>query len=167
MRNSVTPTPAWEISPARPEQPEAAAVLRRYYVEIVNRYWQREVAESVVDMAMAEEPSDDLVPPTGLFLVATAGGRTVGCVGLRLREPGTAALTRMYVDAAARGQGGGSRLLRAAEREARALGIRRLRLDTRNDLVEARGLYAKNGYAEVEPFWEATYGEHFFEKHID
>jgi hypothetical protein len=39
--------------------------------------------------------------------------------------------------------------LRAAEARARELGLTRLFLDTRHDLVEARALYAAHGFVEV------------------
>jgi hypothetical protein len=39
-----------------------------------------------------------------------------------------------------------------------------MRLDTRGDLTEARALYARLGYDEVEPFNDGPYAEHWFEK---
>jgi len=48
-----------------------------------------------------------------------------------------------------RGRGGAPRLVTAAEEAARALGARTMVLDTRHDLVEARALYARLGYAET------------------
>ena len=39
-----------------------------------------------------------------------------------------------------------------------------LRLDTRSDLVEARGLYAALGYQEVPAFDGGPYAEHWFTK---
>lgn len=46
------------------------------------------------------------------------------------------------------------------------LGARHMRLDTRHDLVEARALYARTGYAEVEPFNDDQYAEHWFAKSL-
>jgi ribosomal protein S18 acetylase RimI-like enzyme len=66
----------------------------------------------------------------------------------------------------ARGQGGASQLLRAAEEAARGLGAEVMRLDTRHDLVEARGLYAKHGYREIAPYDERRYADHWFEKRL-
>jgi hypothetical protein len=39
-------------------------------------------------------------------------------------------------------------------------------LDTRSDLVEARALYARLGYAETEPHNDAPYAEHWFGKSL-
>lgn len=41
-----------------------------------------------------------------------------------------------------------------------------LRLDTRADLVEARGLYAALGYREVSAFNSGPYAEHWFAKKL-
>ena len=41
-----------------------------------------------------------------------------------------------------------------------------MRLDTRNDLVEARALYAKHGFAEIDRYNDAVYAEHWFEKRL-
>jgi GNAT superfamily N-acetyltransferase len=70
----------------------------------------------------------------------------------------------MYVRANARRQGGAAQLVAAAEAAARALGAKIMRLDTRDDLVEARALYARSGYTEVDAFSDDKYAEHWFEK---
>jgi hypothetical protein len=41
--------------------------------------------------------------------------------------------------------------------------LMRLRLDTRQDLVEARVLYARHGFREVEPFNTGRYADHWLE----
>ncbi|MFJ6215284.1 GNAT family N-acetyltransferase [Streptomyces sp. NPDC092296] len=144
--------------------PVAADLLRRYYTEIVGRYHGRTVSAREVDAVLAEETSDDLAPPTGAFLVARHGGEPVGCVGVRLLTARIAELTRLYVDPAARGTGTAGRLLAAAERTARDLGRDTMRLDTRRDLVEARALYARHGYAEIPPYNDSPYADHWFQK---
>src|SRR6185295_8350640 len=61
----------------------------------------------------------------GAFLVIYQDGTPVGCGALRLLEPGTAELKRMYVAPTARGTGLGRRLLLALENEARVLRVRK------------------------------------------
>ncbi|GHF48823.1 GNAT superfamily N-acetyltransferase [Amycolatopsis bartoniae] len=76
-------------------------------------------------------------------------------------------ITRLPVDhpeAVTRGRGVASALLRAAEEAARRNGAQVMHQDTRSDLVEARALYAKHGYREVEPYGERLYADHWFEK---
>jgi GNAT superfamily N-acetyltransferase len=101
-----------------------------------------------------------------LFLLARRGATVAGCVGFRLVNAETAELTRMFVHAASRRQGGAAQLIAAAEEAALGLGATIMRLDTRHDLVEARALYVDHGYVEVEPFSDSRYADHWFEKKL-
>lgn len=157
----------WNVVPAEIDDDGARGELRAYFRELDTRYHGKPATEESVAAAMAVEPSDDLMPPTGLFLLARYDGEPGGCVGLRITEPGVAELTRLFVRPERRGSGGGAVLLAAAEDAARELGVRLLRLDTRSDLVEARALYARHGYREVPAFSEGPYADHWFEKRLD
>lgn len=159
-------TTEWKITAANPVSSDAVAVLRRYFADIAGRYYRRPATDADVDAAMAEEPSGNLVPPEGLFLIGHLDGLARGCVGIRVLSPETTELTRMFVEPGARGHGGGDALLSAAEDAARALGARTMRLDTRTDLVEARRLYAKHGYVEIPAYSDGLYAQHWFEKHL-
>jgi GNAT superfamily N-acetyltransferase len=154
----------WSVRPSRADEPDAAALLRSYYTELVGRYHGRAVTGSEVEDAMRDEPNDDLLPPTGLLLVARYDGRPAGCVGFRRLSPTIAELTRMFVVPELRGRGGGSALLAAAERAAVDAGAVVMRLETRSDLVEARRLYARHGYREIARYSQSPYAEHWFEK---
>lgn len=157
----------WVTASLAPGHPEASALLRQYYVELVARYYDRPATDEEVDQVLLEEPSDDLVLPTGYFLVARRDGVPLGCLGVRVLDEDTAELTRMFVHADARGQGVASRLIAAAESAARdVLGASVLRLDTRKDLVEARALYAKHGYREIPAYNDSIYADHWFEKKL-
>jgi GNAT superfamily N-acetyltransferase len=144
--------------------PDAVAVLRAYFDDVASRYYGRQATEEEIDAALAEDPSDHLDPPTGLFFVAREGDQVDGCVGVKFAEPGIAELTRMFVKKRARRRGWGTRLLETAEEAARRNGARTMRLDTRDDLVEARALYANHGYREVPPFGSGLYADHWLEK---
>lgn len=155
----------WTIAEIAVDHPDAVAILREYLNDVASRYYGRPATEAELNTALAEAPSDDLVAPTGAFLLARLGdGAPAGCVGTRVVEPGLTELTRMYVRPAHRGTGGGPRLVAAAEEVARLLGSKLMRLDTRHDLVEARALYARTGYAEVTPFNQDKYADHWFAK---
>ncbi|MBU7596463.1 GNAT family N-acetyltransferase [Streptomyces sp. P38-E01] len=174
----------WKVTPVDIDSQAAQGELRAYYAELVSRYFDRPATPESVDAAMADEPSGDLAPPTGLFLLAEYGGTVGGCVGVRLieragqlephlrrgtealREPQVAELTRLFVRPECRGSGGGAALLAAAEEAARVLGVHLLRMDTRKDLVEARALYTRHGYTEVPAFNEEPYADHWFAKHL-
>ncbi|MFE9206732.1 GNAT family N-acetyltransferase [Micromonospora sp. NPDC007230] len=153
----------WTTCSTPPHAPEAAILLREYMAEMVRRWHGRPERPAEVTEALAEMPSDDLAPPTGLLVLARHDGQLAGCAGLRWR-PRWAELTRVYVRPAHRGTGGGAALLAAVEAYARSSGADRLRLDTRADLVEARALYARHGYREIPAFNDGPYAQHWFEK---
>ncbi|RJT89521.1 GNAT family N-acetyltransferase [Cryobacterium melibiosiphilum] len=115
---------------------------------------------------MADAPSDDLQGMTGVFVVAERSGAPVGCGGMRIVDATTGELARIYVDAAARGQGIGALIVRRLEELAVEAGLTRLRLDTRSDLVEARRLYARLGYVEGSRHNDDPYAEHWFAKEL-
>jgi GNAT superfamily N-acetyltransferase len=140
------------VTAALPGSPEGCAVLTAYFRDIVSRVHGREATRDEVDSAMRKDSSDDLCPPSGLFMIARQGGAVVGCVGLLLLPAGLGEVRRVFVEPSARGRGVGAQLLRAVEDEARIRAVTRLRLDTRSELVEARRLYARQGYHEVAPF---------------
>ncbi|MGC5386898.1 GNAT family N-acetyltransferase [Micromonospora chalcea] len=155
----------WSTHVVRPEQPDATLVLREYMAEMVRRWYGRPEQRGEVDAALAEDPSDDLVPPTGMLVLARRAGRLAGCAGLRW-QPDWAELTRVYVRPEHRGAGGGAALLAAVEAYAVGGGATRIRLDTRSDLVEARALYARHGYREIPAFTSGPYAQHWFEKSL-
>jgi ElaA protein len=87
-----------------------------------------------------------------LHLVALEGERVVGTCRL-LIEGATAKVGRMAVERPARGRGLGLRLLRAAEREARAAGARRVALHAQ---TYAAPLYERGGFIPYgKPFIQA------------
>lgn len=172
MSNFLVRDQHWTIAPFPVDHPDAVGVLRRYFAEMVSRYYRRAAIDGEVDAALAEDPSHDLVPPSALFLLARHRNLArhrddvAGCVGVRLLTSQVTELTRMYVEPAARRRGVGSRLLTAAEQAARDLGAHTMRLDTRHDLVEARALYAAHGYAEIPRYCDSPYADHWFEKRL-
>ncbi|MFI7103070.1 GNAT family N-acetyltransferase [Streptomyces sp. NPDC050161] len=164
------PDAPWTLAAEPPGSPDAAALLRDYYTEVADRYYElherRRSTSEEIEQGLAEYPSDCLAPPHGVLLVARHGGTAVGCAGVRLLDVRTAELKQMYVRPGGRGLGVAARLLAAAERAASGLGAERIRLDTRLDLVEAVALYRRHGYAEIAPYHVDPYAEIFFEKRI-
>jgi GNAT superfamily N-acetyltransferase len=157
-------TPYAAVAVAEPRSPEARAVLTAYFRDIVSRYHRREATPGEVRAAMAAEPSDDLRPPDGLFLLARRDDAVIGCAGLRLLPAETGEVTRVFVVPGARRHGVGRQLLHAVEDAARQHAVSRLRLDTRGDLAEARQLYATNGYQEVAAFNDGRFADHWYGK---
>lgn len=98
---------------------------------------------------------DDVAPGRGAFLIVSRDGTAVGCGALRVIDPQTAELKRMYVSPELRGTGLGRRLVAALEDEARALGVRRLVLETGVRQAAALALYRGTGFHPI-----ALYGEY-------
>ncbi len=148
------------IGPVAPASAVARELLRAYFDDVASRYLGRAATACEVDTAMRDDPSDDLA----VLLVAWEDGVALGCSGLRLLEHGTGEVRRVFVRPQARRRGIGSALLHELEAAALRLGVSRLRLDTRQDLLEARSLYAAHGYREVPAFNDTPYAEHWFAK---
>ncbi|MGW7411680.1 GNAT family N-acetyltransferase [Streptomyces sp. NPDC054863] len=156
----------WIITTEHPRTPDATTLRRDYYDEVASRYWERPATEQEIDEGLTDDGTDLLVPPTGTFVVGRHEGKPSACAGMVLLSAELAELTRVFVRPEVRGTGGGGRLLKAVEETARAFGAKRIQLDTRNDLVEARGLYTKHGYREVEALNAKRYAEHWFVKDL-
>jgi GNAT superfamily N-acetyltransferase len=142
----------------------AADLLRRYFFDVASSYYGRPATDSEVATALADEPSDDLVAPTGVFLVGAYRGTPSGCAGVRFGVAGFAELTRMFVAPAARRTGGAALLLAAAEATAMAHDAHTIRLDTRLDLTAARALYVRHGYREVPAYSTGAYAQCWYGK---
>ncbi|MFC5458461.1 GNAT family N-acetyltransferase [Massilia niabensis] len=97
-------------------------------------------------------PLASMLQPEVRFLVARDDSRrAVGCVALVLRgEHGE--LRRMVVDEAARRQGVGSALLEALVLQARAAGVRLLKLTTGVHQHAALALYERFGFIRCAPY---------------
>jgi putative acetyltransferase len=99
------------------------------------------------------DPSE-VAPGHGIFLVAYRDGQPAGCGAMRLLDPATAELKRMYVAPALRGAGIGRRLVEALEAEARRLGAERLVLETGARQAEALALYTRCGFSRIPLYGE-------------
>jgi ribosomal protein S18 acetylase RimI-like enzyme len=91
-------------------------------------------------------------------LLDVEGGSVRGYVTLLYRTGApTARLYSIAVDGAARGKGVGRRLVEAAEKDARAHGCTRLKLEIREDNRASIGLFLSTGYeqfAHEEDYYE-------------
>jgi carbonic anhydrase len=104
------------------------------------------------DKELAGLPGD-YAPPSGRLLLAEVDGQIAGCVALHRLEDGICEMKRLYVRPSFRGQKIGLTLANAVIAEARAIGYRRMRLDTVADsMKEAVVLYRSLGFVEIPPY---------------
>jgi GNAT superfamily N-acetyltransferase len=92
-------------------------------------------------------------PPDGCLLLARSNGETVGCIAVRRWDAGGCEMKRLYVRSAARGGGLGRSLVAVALERARALGYRRMLLDTLAVMDAARRLYESFGFVTCEAYY--------------
>jgi DNA-binding MarR family transcriptional regulator/GNAT superfamily N-acetyltransferase len=153
--------PLVEIGEADPQSADARCCVRAYFAELDRR------SETGFDPAagISAEPHE-LVPPSGAFLLARLRGEPVGCGAVKHHAGAPSEIKRMWIAEPARGLGLGRRMLEELELRARAAGAPAARLETNRALVEAIALYRSSGYAEVAPFNDEPFADHWFEKRL-
>lgn len=146
------------VAAVDPASDDAAYCLREYFAELDRRF------DTGFDPRRARPADrDEMLPPVGVFLVATLKAEPIGCGGLKFHDD-WAELKRMWVAPDARGLGIGRRLLNELETLAADQRGRAIKLDTNSALKEAIAMYRAAGYQEVEPFNDERYAQHWFEK---
>ncbi len=150
-----------EVGPADPASDEARSCLDAYYAELARRF------PGGFDPGRSLHPdTHEFEPPTGRFVLARLHGRAVGCGAVLFHAEGPAYIKRMWVADDVRGMGVGRRILAALEHAAREHGAASVTLETNASLTEAIAMYRSSGYAEVEPFNDEVYADHWFEKRL-
>jgi GNAT superfamily N-acetyltransferase len=139
---------SWTIAPTPFDHPDAEALRRAQRAELDARYGSD-------DHEPGTPPSAADVP---VFVVARSDdGRPIACGGLRpladeVVGPDAVEVKRMYVDPDARGSGVATAVLRRLEDEARALGARRVVLETGTLQPDAIRFYEREGYQSIPLF---------------
>ncbi|MGC4791778.1 GNAT family N-acetyltransferase [Micromonospora sp. DT178] len=149
------------IEPCPPGDPRARACVRAYAREVARRF------DGGFDPARSNPVHDEeLVPPAGVFLLATLNAEPVGCGAVKLHRDAPAEIKRVWVADSVRGLGIGRRMLSELERHAAGRGWTAVRLDTNRNLTEAIAMYQAAGYREVEAYNAEPYAHHWFEKRL-
>jgi DNA-binding MarR family transcriptional regulator/ribosomal protein S18 acetylase RimI-like enzyme len=142
-----------------PEHPDAQRCLAAYFSELESR------SGTVLDPATrAAAKPHEMRPPQGVMLVAYLRGDAIGCGAVKLHGKQPAEIKRMWVADEARGLGLGRRLLAELEATAHAAGAEVAHIETNHTLIEAIALYRSAGWADVAPFNEEPFADHWFEK---
>ena len=147
---------AIEISEVKVNDARAQAAMRAYFVELERRFG--------FDPG-GERAGTEYRPPTGLFLLATLYGETIGCGALRYYDE-FAEVKRMWVDSRFRGIGTGWQILKRLEVLAQRAGHQVVRLDTNGCLHEAQTLYTRAGYHQISRYNDNPYAEQWYEKEL-
>lgn len=148
------------IEPVRGGSNEAAILLDEYLAEIVATFGYDDTHGSPTSEA-------DFEPPTGcLLVVRDDDGTAVGVGGVRLLDPTTAEIKRMYLRSSMRGRGAGWALLNALEAKAIELGATRGVLDTNATLTSALVLYRAASWVEVPKYNDNAEATHWFAKDL-
>lgn len=101
--------------------------------------------------------------PDGRLFLAFADGTLAGCIALRKLEDGVCEMKRLYVRGEFRGQGIGIELIEKIIEAARAIGYKKMRLDTYPPKMgKAVSLYEARGFREIPPYYHNPYGETLF-----
>ena len=91
--------------------------------------------------------------PAGRLFFATFEGRPAGCVGIRPTSDGVCEMKRLYVEPEMRGNGIGRQLALAAIKAAKALGYRKVMMDTLPAMRIAVKLYRELGFKEAPAYY--------------
>jgi GNAT superfamily N-acetyltransferase len=149
------------IEPADASSAEVEGLLASYFAEV-------QAAFGYDDAHAAPTVAEDFTPPQGQFLVVRdPDGKATGCGAVRLLDPDTAEVKRMWLHPSMRGRGAGWALLVALEAEAVRLGATRGVLDTNVTLTSALALYRAAGWVEVPPYNDNEEATHWFAKDLE
>jgi putative acetyltransferase len=128
-----------------PRSPLARRLVADLWTELVERY---------NDEGHGPFQVEEVTGPRSCFLIVRWHDVPVGCGGLRELTEETGEVKRMYIRPAARGRGFGQLLLQELEQRARALGYKRLRLETGFPQPEAIRLYERAEYRPIPGYGE-------------
>ena len=152
-------TASIKIAAESPDSPDARFCLNAYFRELAARFEGGFDAETDDSAHVG-----DMIPPSGLFVIARLDGEAVGCGGLKRVDKATGEIKRVWTAPSARGLGVARRMLRTLEAAAREKRLKTLRLDTNRALTEAHALYRSEGYQEIARFNDNPHADHWFEK---
>lgn len=127
-------------------EPGDEAAFRDINLEWIERYFAVEAKDSEV----LDNPRKYILDPGGAILIAMDDATPVGVVSLVVMEDGTVELAKMGVRPQAQGKGAGRLLMAAAVETARAMGMKRIYIETNSALAPALKLYRDAGFMPLK-----------------
>jgi len=124
---------------------EHAEAFKHLNLAWITEHWKVEAA----DRKALDSPFESIIDVGGAILIGELGSSVVGTVALIPLEEGTVELAKMTVSKAARGTGLGFALGKAALARARAMGARKVYLESNTILTPALSLYEKLGFQRL------------------
>lgn len=121
--------------------------FRKLNEEWIEHYFRVEGKEAVI----LANPKGTILDAGGKIFFALVEERCVGCCALRRMSDGEFEVAKMAVTPDFQGAGIGRKLLRAVIEAGRALGARRLYLETNHILTPAIRLYESIGFRHLPP----------------
>ena len=103
------------------------------------------------DWEVLNDPAGQILRPGGALLMAFQDGVAIGTCALLAMEDGEFEVAKMTVAEKCRGQGIGKKLLTHVIDHARAMGARRLYLETNRKLTNAIHVYESLGFRHLPP----------------
>jgi putative acetyltransferase len=137
--------PATEATTFRQFEPGDEAAFWQLNEEWISRHFRLEAK----DEKTLRDPRTYILDPGGCVWFAVQNGMPVGCCALAAIAPHEYEVAKMAVLPRLRGQGVGRALLQVVIDHARALGARRLYLETSHILTNAIRLYESLGFRHV------------------
>jgi putative acetyltransferase len=123
------------------------AIFKSINEEWIKRWFKIEPT----DLLALDHPREKILDKGGKIYFTLRGEEIVGCCALIPMGPGEFELAKMGVLESARGSGAGRVQLQAVVDAARALGIKRLYLETNHVLLPAIHLYEAVGFQHLPP----------------
>jgi putative acetyltransferase len=118
----------------------------------LNEAWiQQFFSIEAKDREVLGNPVTHILRPGGEIVMATLGGRAIGCCALLAMGGSSFEIGKMAVSEESRGLGIGRRLLARAVECAREIGAKRLYLETSTKLPNAIHLYEAQGFVHLPP----------------
>ena len=128
-------------------QPGDEVSFRKLNEEWIEHYFRVEGKEAVI----LADPKSTILDAGGKIFFALVDERCVGCCALRRMSDSEFEVAKMAVTRDFQGAGIGRKLLRAVIEAGRALGARRLYLETNHILTPAIRLYESIGFRHLPP----------------